>query len=162
MSMLGNQCNVNPNKLWLIKDPYLRHIRLKVAWKDIMSNERCHRFRMIEDSSCAICGRIETVTHQLWECPNARRIWEYCSVVSRLHPEELGITLYDRIDYNQNAAVELIKSQTFRYLIQMDRSATLTYEEFKSKIRHILNIEQIVLRQQRKHVLAEVIDSYLK
>ena len=36
------------NKFWLLKEPSLRGIRLKVAWKDVMSNERRHRFKITD------------------------------------------------------------------------------------------------------------------
>ena len=155
-----NDSRIDPNKFWLIKDPYLRHIRLKIAWKDVMSFERCTRFRITDDPNCKICGQLETVEHQLWECENAQRIWQYASFFRGKGMAYVGSSLREVVTYNNDCVTELIKSQCFRYLIQLDRSKDLSYEHFASKLRHILHIEKTVLYNQGKYVLAEQMSRY--
>ena len=75
----GNN-EINFHKIWMIMDPNLRHIRLKIAWKDVMSLERCNRYRMTDNPNCNICGQLETVEHQLWQCSNAQKIWRRVSL----------------------------------------------------------------------------------
>jgi len=159
---LPSEVQVDPNKIWLIKDPYLRHIRLKILWKDVMSLERCHRFKMVENPNCKTCGAIETVIHQLWGCSNANKIWKYASMFIGKRLEEWVKDIGDLIPYNNNAAIELIKSQCFRYLIQLDRSASITYNTFESKIRHILLIEEITLKKESKFVAVKTIENLMR
>lgn len=151
-----------PHKFWLIKDPILRHIRLKIAWKDVLSLERCFRFRMTDSSACTICGREETVAHQLWDCQNARRIWQYTCDFAGISTDQLALNLGDLIDYRADSIIELIKSQSFRFLIQIDRSAHLTYDRFVTKMKMILGIEYEVLLKQGNTTLIKRIESYLK
>ena len=63
--------------LWKIKNPHLRNYRLKVAYKDVYSQERRFKFRLNDSPQCRICkNRVESVQHQLFECRNAQRMWQ--------------------------------------------------------------------------------------
>ena len=61
--------------LWKIRNPILRNYRLKVMYKDVYCQERRHRFKLSDSPMCLCCGEIETVQHQLYDCPNACRLW---------------------------------------------------------------------------------------
>ena len=61
--------------LWKIRNPVLRSYRLKLMYKDIYCNERRARFNLCDSPNCPICGELETVTHQLFDCKNAKRMW---------------------------------------------------------------------------------------
>ena len=54
--------------LWLIKNPTLRAIRLKVLHKDIWTQEKRHKLGISNSSSCEICREPELVTRQLLRC----------------------------------------------------------------------------------------------
>ena len=87
-------------------------------------------------------------------------IWQYASLFTKQRIEVLASDLMNLISYNNNCAVELIKSQCFRYLIQIDRSVNLTYDQFAGKMRHLLKIEQIVFNKQRRFTMAKIIERY--
>ena len=73
-ALFGNIQNTWHN-LWLIKNPILRSIRLKILYKDVWTNEKRLKLKMTNDDKCVICGEVETVFHQLFTCSNARRLW---------------------------------------------------------------------------------------
>jgi hypothetical protein len=49
---------------------------LRVAHGDIYSNDRLHRFGMIDNPKCLNCPQArETIKHKLIECPTAKKVW---------------------------------------------------------------------------------------
>ena len=158
--IVGDNLYSNWNMFWQIKDPTLRAIRLKIAWRDVMSNERRERFKMTSDPRCICCGSVETVNHQLWECNNAQRIWNF--TFKYLKTNSLFTNnITDIIIYNSNYCVEFVKSITFKYLIQIDRSRNLTYELFKTACDEKLSLELKTLTNERKLALANTIEILL-
>ena len=98
--------------------------------KDVYCRERMKRFGMIDSDQCEICGACETVQHQLFECPNATKIRMYASQIER----ELDINdLYGLIEVGKVQNHEILKSLIIKYLIQIDRSKSLTFETFNEQ-----------------------------
>ena len=69
------------HNLWLIKNPTLRAIRLKILYKDIWCNEKRFKLGISTTNLCSICNEVESVTHQLFTCKNASKIW---SIINQL------------------------------------------------------------------------------
>ena len=125
------------SRLWQIANPYLRSYRLKLLYKDIFSNERRHRFGISDSAACTICGQVETISHQLIECPNARKLWDmYYRITGRASGDLLQV-----ITCTENIENEIIKSIIIKRLIQIDRSQHTTLESLKQEIRHYFRIE---------------------
>ena len=106
------------DNLWLIKNPILRAVRLKVVYKDIFSNERRFRFQLSVTPNCDICGSVETVEHHLFLCTNASRIWDLYSRLTGLRIN----SLFDLIHSDRILENEIIKSVLLKALIQINRS----------------------------------------
>lgn len=151
------------NKYWLLKDPVLKAIRLKVAWKDIMCNERRHQFKVTDDPSCECCGQIETVSHQIWECDNARKLWGFCCTFLNCHLKEIyHNSIIDIVLFNGTYLQEYIKSITLKMLIQIDRSKSMTYSNYRDRCVSMLSIEKEALNRSGRGALAETISRHLE
>ena len=57
----------------------------KLRWDNVWDTERMRIAQEI-DQSCSVClrGTKETVMHGFWECPAARRAWNWCKVIINL------------------------------------------------------------------------------
>ena len=128
--------------LWKIKHPTLRAIRLKICYKDIFSNERRFRFQMADSPLCEICGQVESVEHQLLECPNAKRIWQ---LYHRLGGTRVT-TLFHVIEFKEGIEFELIKSVLIKALLQIDRSKAITERALVMQCLTFLRLESVVNR----------------
>ena len=130
--------------LWLIKNPSLRAIRLKVLYKDIWSQEKRYKLGITNSSACDICGDIESVSHQLLTCSNAKRLWSHLEeslnykLILNGDPEK---SLVQLMEVTNDMPFELVKSVVFKLLIQIDRSRMLTIPQLNKHIIHWLNIE---------------------
>ena len=122
------------NQIWQIKNPHLRGYRLKLLYKDIFSNERRHRFGISDSPNCAICGQVESVAHQFFECANARKLWDlYNRLTGKSMTDFLQVIVCtERID------IEIIKSIIIKCLIQIDRSNNINLAKLKYEIKKIL------------------------
>ena len=133
------------HNLWRIKNPSLRAIRLKVLYKDIWCQEKRYKLGIASDNRCTICGKHETAIHQLFECENAKRIWEIANRLTGAKIlniiEEDQATLAKLIEVSPDIAVEIIKSVIFKFLIQINRSCDLNETEIRRTLAHWLNIE---------------------
>lgn len=49
------------------------------CYKKLATKDRMKKFGMVENSSCSICGRDESLDHLLYECAELKGIW--CKVV---------------------------------------------------------------------------------
>ena len=126
--------------MWAIKNPTLRSIWLRCIYKDIFSNERRYRFNLADSPSCTICGQVESISHQLFECNNAQSLWR---MYSRLTGGTVN-SLLDIITSTESVEREIIKSVIIKRLIQIDRSAGLSLQRLKNEIIYYYRIESQV------------------
>jgi hypothetical protein len=128
------------SNLWLIKSPALRAIRLKIVYKNVYSNERRFRFGLTDSPDCRICGEVETVQHQLFDCVNARAMRDIVQNSFNLNFENLESLIIP----GKNPNDEIIKSVLLKMLIQIDRSEGVSEEGFKSMVQYFNKIEQMI------------------
>ena len=132
---------INFLNLWKIKNPSLRGYRFKILVKDVFSNERRHKFGISESPLCEVCNAVESVCHQLFECPNAIRIWS-------LYPLITGkriASFREIIVCTADAYSEIIKSVLIKRLLQIDRSRSLDLKSIAIECLFFLKIEKLVL-----------------
>ena len=140
------------HNLWLLKNPTLRAIRLKVLYKDIWTQEKRLKLGISNNELCTVCGNIETVSHQLFLCTNAKRIWEIGRQIAgyehafEYNPKDL----VNLIEVTNNIPLEIVKSVIFKFLIQIDRSQFTSEIEIKKSIGHWINIEVNLLKSRFK------------
>lgn len=133
------QLRGSPSNVWMIKNPTLRNVRLKVLYKDIFSNERRHRFGITQSPNCPICQQVESIQHQLVECRNANRLWRFFRNYTQI---SIG-GLSDLIAPTNSMPIEIVKSVILRKLIQIDRSSQLDDLALRSEVQYFLRIEAL-------------------
>ena len=52
-----------------------KNVLLRVAHGEIYTNEKLHRYNLIDSPLCSNCDEIETLTHKIYECEYSQRIW---------------------------------------------------------------------------------------
>ena len=127
------------SNLWLIKNPTLRAIRLKILHKDIWTQVKRRKLGISNTDECSSCKEREDVAHQLFKCPNSVRFW-------KIYHELFGGNLergnpFTYIDVSNNVLVEVVKSAIFKMLIQIDRSINLTQQQIKRSISYWIHLE---------------------
>ena len=122
-----------------IKHPALRAIRMKLCFKDIFSNERRFRFGMTDSPLCSSCQAVETIEHQLLECPNARRLWEMYRTVTNCAIQSLPELLM----CSSSIPEEILKSAIIKALVQINRSQHVPVRSIASECSRFLRIEAI-------------------
>ena len=140
--------------IWQIKNPHLRAYRLKLLYKDIFSNERRHKFGISDSPNCEICGQVESVSHQLFECTNAQRLWDlYSRLTGKSIRNMLQIIMAtERID------VEIVKSIIIKRLIQIDRSKNVNLAQLKHEIKQYFRIEAHMSVQSERFWLNKILE----
>ena len=143
--------------LWKIRNPVLRSYRLKLMYKDIYCNERRARFNLCDSPNCPICGELETVTHQLFDCINAKRLWV---VYNKLFNEV--ITFKQVVIAESNVVKEIVKAVIIRYLIQIDRSEHVPINRLISSIRQACELElKVANNNQFRFVLSKLENQFI-
>jgi len=83
---------------------------------------------------------VESIQHQLIDCPNARRLWAiFHQATGSAIP-----TLADIIVPGDSLTCEIIKSVIVRKLLQVDRSRTTLDGEVKQELIYFLKVEAAV------------------
>ena len=139
--------------LWLIKNPTLRAIRLKILHKDIWTQEKRCKLGIVNSNACEICGEPETATHQLVSCINAKNMWTVIGqVIGRPFvscesncPEESFASL---MKVSNDCVFETVKSVIFKLLIQIDRSRHLNIKQITNHIIYWLQIELMAAKNK--------------
>ena len=128
--------------LWKIKNPHLRNYRLKVAYKDVYSQERRFKFRLNDSPQCRICkNRVESVQHQLFECRNAQRMWQiYVDMFAD------NISFKNLVCVGNFPAAEIVKATIIKLLIQIDRSEHLAIHHIYLHIIQMLTLEASITK----------------
>ena len=124
-------------------------MRLKLSYKDIFSNERRYRFKIINSPACEICGIAETVEHHLFECRNAVRIW---SLFERMTGARVA-SLFDIIECSSQVVPEIIKSSLIKALVQIDRSKSLSDSALIAECAYYLGTEARVNNRLTEELL---------
>ena len=139
------------SNLELIKHPALRSIRSKLCFKNIYSNERRHRFGMSDSPVCETsnCGQIETVEHQLFDCPNAIRLWNMFADITGTNI----LSFRDLILCESAVEIEILKTALMKALLQINRNRSVPTRVVAIECASILRTEAIVNRTREKAIL---------
>ena len=135
--------------LWLIKNPTLRAIRLKVLHKDVWTQEKRCKLGITSSNACEICGEPESVIHQLYTCRNTSRIWNSFSIF-RNNDDCYKKSFVNLITISNDNAFETVKSAIFKVLIQIDRSQHLSIEQIKKQILYWLQVDMIAISRNSR------------
>ena len=147
------QCWFN---LWRIRNPTLRNYRLKVLYKDVYCQERRFRFGLTNSPRCTICNEIETVQHQLFDCKNAKRMWQ---IYNNIFKETINFKT--AIIVKSNDASELAKAVILKLLVQIDRSMFVSTHYICLQIKQVLKLETLITNNKRHENVIRDIEGLL-
>jgi len=141
-------CNHNPflNIRKYIKTPRDRFFKYRILQGDIFCNERLFRFRMTDSSMCSFCTHtIEDIKHVLWECPRSTLVWSYIDrlIFQAYHRNYITYNVIVVGSDNPIPLAECIITIALKLILTKDRSAMITTNEIKSKIKAQYIIEQM-------------------
>ena len=140
------------NKLWQIKHPVLRAIRLKLCYKNVFSNERRFRFGISDSPLCSNCGQIETIEHQLFECPNAKRLW-------LMFKDIIGteiVSFSKVLTCSLSVEAEILKASIIKALLQINRNHNVPTKTIAQECAYLIRIEAIVNLAKRSRLMVLV------
>ena len=147
------QCWFN---LWRIRNPTLRNYRLKVLYKDVYCQERRFRYGLTNSPRCTICNEIETVQHQLFDCKNAKRMWQ---IYNNIFKETINFKT--AIIVKSNDASELAKAVILKLLVQIDRSMFVSTHYICLQIKQALKLETLITKNKRHEKVIRDIEGLL-
>ncbi len=108
---------------------------------------------MVESPLCSFCTHtVENIKHVLWECPRSRLVWSYV--------DRLLFQAYHRNYISYNSVVlgsenpiplgESIITMVLKMILVKDRSAIITTNEVKEKIKAQFIIEKIAMSKKKE------------
>ena len=110
---------------------------------DIFSKERMCRFGMINNNLCERCQQVESTRHFLWECVEARNIWELFNTwVMSNRPLFNVVNEYQDI-YNIDVCAHVckVKMKIIQEMIQIERPRGWNLEQINLISMDIKKIE---------------------
>ena len=99
---------------------------------------------MSQNNNCQRCNEVETTKHMLWECADAKNIWETFNIILRernLHNETVN-DYSDLYKTNINSAITISKIKLVQCMIQIDRPKGWTKPKVHEVIREIYRFEK--------------------
>jgi len=148
--------SINWRQIWNIKNPSLRSIRFKLAHKAIFCNYRRFKCGLSPNDNCIICGQRETIEHQLYDCVNAKRMWDLAKQALRINYSSFE----DVVCVTKPILQELVGSVIVKLLIQIDRSKNITKAGIMRKIQPFVAIEEKVQNSQLITLLKSKIEAF--
>ena len=95
---------------------------------------------MADSPICTICSAVETVEHQLLECPNAARLWTSYRDLTGINIQALP----DILLCNSSIENEILKSALIKALLQINRSHGIPVGVIAKDCSYFLRIEAIM------------------
>ena len=119
------------------KNVKLRHIYFRLISKDFFTMEKMFKYKMVTNNRCKRCGEVETYKHLLWECREAKNIWQlFNEFVTNINQMNEKVQEYDNVFRIGNVEnVSKIKLKIIQGMIQIERPKCWTIE----KINEIAN-----------------------
>lgn len=74
-----NFCNVYKCKVQNMPDKKLAEMNFKVLHGILPCNYNLKRWKKRESEKCALCNKVETISHLLYECNLAKEVWQHVS-----------------------------------------------------------------------------------
>ena len=105
--------------------------------------EKMFKYKMVSNNKCKRCGEVETYKHLLWECREAKNIWQlFNEFLTNINENNEKVHEYDNLFRIGNKGnVSKIKMKIIQGMIQIERPYGWTIEKIKEIAYDIRNIE---------------------
>jgi exonuclease III len=136
------------------KNAKLRNIYFRAIHNDFFSNDRMMKFKMTDSNKCSRCEEIETSKHLLWDCREAKRIWE---VFNEVIKEQTTLTervqkYEDIFQMYENKVLNMIKVKIIQQSIQIKRISRWTTQAGIDLIKDLKIVEEYGAKKSHKMV----------
>jgi hypothetical protein len=134
----------NINRLRInCKNPKLRNIYFRLIHNDFFTRVRMKKYGMVNDDVCQRCGEVETMKHQIWECTQAKNIWQlYNELMVCLGENGEEVDEYNSIYVTpEGTAITQIKIRIIQEMIQIARPNNWGRCEIRKLVKDLINME---------------------
>jgi hypothetical protein len=108
-----------------LKNPTLRSLRHRLWHNDIFCGLKMKKFNMTDSDTCERCSEIETTQHQLYECREAQKMWEFFNrCMTDIKIGICKVTCFSDIVFStkhDNPITDLMKTVIIKLNIQITR-----------------------------------------
>jgi hypothetical protein len=63
-----------------MKNVKQRRIYFRLISKDFFTREKMLKYKMVSNNKCKRCEEVETYKHLIWECGEAKKIWQLLKI----------------------------------------------------------------------------------
>ena len=93
--------------------------------------EKMFKYKMVNNNKCKRCEEVETYKHLIWECREARKIWQiFNEFVTNLKQENERVQSYENVFKIGNIGnINKIKIKVIQGMIQIERPSNWTMEK---------------------------------
>ena len=114
--------------------------------------EKMYKYKMVDNNKCKRCGEVETYMHLLWECREAKRIWEaFNELLTSINKQEENVVNYEEVyKIGKVSVLSKVKIKIIQQMIQIERPTNWTIEEIKKIANEIKGIEMYNARKVSK------------
>ena len=106
----------------------------------------------LDSPLCSNCGQIETIEHQLFECPNAKRLW-------LMFKDIIGteiVSFSKVLTCSLSVEAEILKASIIKALLQINRNHNVPTKTIAQECAYLIRIEAIVNLAKRSRLMVLV------
>ena len=166
LRLTEKQCKMisNPDEKTLMSLGYLisklTNVRtkstiLRAIHGDIYCGSRLKKFGMTDTDECPRCNAVETITHQLWECNYATKVWITVTKLTGIKIVSLNQILGH--DPTHDKTTLTLHAEIIRQLMAKDRPTTNPLLLVKSTINRLSIVEKGITKYQINNMLNELL-----
>ena len=126
------------------KNVKLRHIFYRLVSRDFFTKEKMFKYKMCDNNLCNRCGEVETYRHLLWDCIEAKKIWQlYNRFKAQGNFNNVEVKEYKDIFIVDNSSMlSKVKMRIIQEMIQIIRPTNWSLENLHDIYRGIDQIEK--------------------
>ena len=110
------------------------------------------KFKMVNNDKCKRCNEVENYKHLIWECREARKIWQLYNEYATSVNQQGEVIEYDNVyKIGNNANMNKVKIKIIQEMIQMERPTNWTIENINNIAKNINKLE-LYNRQHTKKI----------
>ena len=128
---------------------------LRAIHGDIYCGSRLKKFGMTDTDECPRCNAVETITHQLWECNYASKVWITVTKLTGIKIVSLNQILGH--DPTHDKTTLTLHAEIIRQLMAKDRPTTNPLLLVKSTINRLSIVEKGITKYQINNMLNELL-----
>ncbi len=85
--------------------------------------EKMFKYKMVNNNKCKRCGNVETYKHLMWDCREAKKIWEgFNEFTKHENKQDEKVNNYDDIfKIGDTKIISKVKMKVIQNMIQVER-----------------------------------------